>query len=82
MVYEKGMAWYHESCRELKRHHFDSMKNHKSADLKLQAEGVLRILEIGSGPGFNFEFYPQNSQLTVVFIHEFIMVHDFIYIPF
>ena len=74
------MDKYHETCRELKRQHFDSMKNHKSADAKLQAEEVLRILEIGSGPGFNFEFYPQNSQLTVVFIYEFIMVHDSIYI--
>ncbi|EFX66427.1 hypothetical protein DAPPUDRAFT_64689, partial [Daphnia pulex] len=33
--------------------------------------GALRILEIGPGPGYNFEFYPPNSQLTAVEVNRF-----------
>ena len=65
------MAAYHKECRELKRQHFDSMKDHKSADPELRKKGVLRILEIGPGPGYNFEFYPPNSQLTVAEVNPF-----------
>lgn len=60
------MANYHKKCREIKRLHFESMKEHKSADPQLMKKGILRVLEIGPGPGFNFEFYPKNCQLTVV----------------
>ena len=42
------------------------MKNHQSSDPELRKKGVLRVLEIGPGPGYNFEFYPSNSRLTVV----------------
>ena len=66
-----AMAAYHKECRELKRQHFDSMKDHKSADPELRKKGVLRILEIGPGPGYNFEFYPPNSQLTVAEVNPF-----------
>ncbi|XP_046656753.1 thiol S-methyltransferase METTL7B-like [Daphnia pulicaria] len=66
-----AMAAYHKECRELKRQHFDSMKNQQSADPELRKKGVLRILEIGPGPGYNFEFYPANSQLTVAEVNPF-----------
>jgi len=67
----KAMASYHEECRELKRAHFDSMKSHVSADPELREKGALRILEIGPGPGYNFEFYPAGSELTVVEVNPF-----------
>ena len=47
------------------------MKSHKSADPELRKKGGLRILEIGPGPGYNFEFYPPNSELTVVEVNPF-----------
>jgi ubiquinone/menaquinone biosynthesis C-methylase UbiE len=47
------------------------MKYHKSADPELRKKGVLRILEIGPGPGYNFEFFPANSELTVVEVNPF-----------
>ena len=47
------------------------MKNHKSSDPELRKKGILRILEIGPGPGYNFEFYPPNSELTVVEVNPF-----------
>ena len=65
------MAAYHVECRELKRAHFDSMKSHVSADPELREKGALRILEIGPGPGYNFEFYPAGSELTVVEVNPF-----------
>ena len=65
------MAAYHVECRELKRAHFDSMKSHVSADPELKEKGALRILEIGPGPGYNFEFYPAGSELTVVEVNPF-----------
>jgi ubiquinone/menaquinone biosynthesis C-methylase UbiE len=47
------------------------MKNLKSSDPELRKKGALRILEIGPGPGYNFEFYPPNSELTVVEVNPF-----------
>ncbi len=61
-----SLANYHVTYREIKRQHFASMKSHKSTDPELRKKGVLQILEIGPGPGYNFEFYPPNSQLTAV----------------
>jgi ubiquinone/menaquinone biosynthesis C-methylase UbiE len=59
------------TCRELKQEHFDSMKNHKSADPRLREKGGLRILEIGPGPGYNYEFYPPKSEVTAVEVNPF-----------
>ncbi|XP_057380591.1 N6-adenosine-methyltransferase TMT1A-like [Daphnia carinata] len=70
-TYNKMLGTYHVTCRELKRQHFDSMKNHPSTDPVLRKKGALRILEIGPGPGYNFEFYPPNSVLTVVEVNPF-----------
>jgi ubiquinone/menaquinone biosynthesis C-methylase UbiE len=47
------------------------MKDHKSVDPELRKKGGLRILEIGPGPGYNFEFYPPNSELTAVEVNPF-----------
>ncbi len=65
------LANYHVTCREIKRKHFESMKDHKSVDPELRKKGGLRILEIGPGPGYNFEFYPPNSELTAVEVNPF-----------
>ncbi len=70
-VYNTLLGTYHVTCRELKQQHFDSMKDHKSVDPELRKKGGLRILEIGPGPGYNFEFYPPNSELTVVEVNPF-----------
>jgi ubiquinone/menaquinone biosynthesis C-methylase UbiE len=65
------MGVYHVHCRELKRKHFDSMRSHVSADPELRKKGVIRILEIGAASGYNFEFYPAGSELTVVEVNPF-----------
>ena len=65
------LASYHVTCREVKRKHLISMENDKSADPELRKKGGLRILELGPGPGYNFEFYPPNSELTVVEVNPF-----------
>ncbi|XP_057380511.1 N6-adenosine-methyltransferase TMT1A-like [Daphnia carinata] len=70
-VYSPLLSDYHVKYRSIKKEHFDSMKNHVSADLALRKKGALRILEIGPGPGYNFEFYPANSELTVVEVNPF-----------
>ncbi|XP_046634722.1 methyltransferase-like protein 7A isoform X2 [Daphnia pulicaria] len=70
-VYNPSLAVYHVHCREIKRKHFESIKDHKSADPELRKKGALRILEIGPGPGYNFEFYPPNSELTAVEVNRF-----------
>lgn len=61
----------------MKMKHFDSMKRLRSADPELRKKGVLRVLEIGPGPGFNFEFYPPNSQLTAVEVNRFFEIEFF-----
>jgi hypothetical protein len=45
------MIEYHSTMREMKKSHFDSMQRQKSADVDLRKKSVLRILEIGAGPG-------------------------------
>lgn len=70
-VYNPFLGTYHVTCQALKRQHFLSMKDHVSADPVLRKKGVLRILEIGPGPGYNFEFYPPNSELTVVEVNPY-----------
>ncbi|GAB6023490.1 hypothetical protein CHUAL_008268 [Chamberlinius hualienensis] len=38
----------------------------KSADAKLRKQGLIRVLELGAGPGHNFQFYPKNTCLITV----------------
>lgn len=64
--WNRAMKEYHSTMREMKKSHFDSMQSHKSADAELRKKSVLRILEIGAGPGANFEFFPKNSKLMIV----------------
>ena len=70
-VYTPLCAIHHKSIKELQRKHFEQMKDHKSSDPELRKKGILRILEIGPGPGYNFEFYPPKSQLSVVEVNPF-----------
>ncbi|KAK4006057.1 Methyltransferase 7B-like protein [Daphnia magna] len=70
-VYTPSLSNYHVKLRSMKQQHFDSMKDQISADPILRKKGALRILEIGPGPGFNFEFYPAKSELTVVEVNPF-----------
>ncbi|KAI9554761.1 hypothetical protein GHT06_020038 [Daphnia sinensis] len=70
-IYNPWLTIYHVKLRAMKQKHFDSMKNHVSADPALRKKGALRILEIGPGPGFNFEFFPPKSELTVVEVNPF-----------
>jgi len=58
------MDEYHSNMKEAKRNHFSSLTQLKAKDVG--HKGPIRILEIGAGPGANFEFYPPNSKLTVV----------------
>lgn len=58
------MVEYHEAMKDLKREHFNSMKYHKSADSDLKNRGLLRILEIGAGPG---ELQWHSSLFTINF---------------
>ena len=41
--------------RDMKKDHFDSMKQHTSADPELKKKKVLRVLEIGAGTGNIFD---------------------------
>ena len=45
--------------------------NGRSADPQLRKKGAIRILEIGAASGYNFEFYPAGSELTVVEVNPF-----------
>jgi ubiquinone/menaquinone biosynthesis C-methylase UbiE len=70
-IYIPWTSIHHDSVKEFQRKHFEKIKNHKSADPELRKKGILRILEIGPGPGYNFEFYPSKSQLSVVEVNPF-----------
>ena len=65
------MGVYHEECRDMKKQHFASLASHISADPQLRKKGAIRILEIGAASGYNFEFYPAGSELTVVEVNPF-----------
>jgi hypothetical protein len=69
--YKCCMGVYHEVYQELKSKPFESMKTHVSADPELRKKGVIRILEIGAAPGYNFEFYSARKELTVVEVNPF-----------
>ncbi|XP_057369893.1 N6-adenosine-methyltransferase TMT1A-like [Daphnia carinata] len=66
LFWNRVMKEYHSTMRDMKKTHFDSMLEHKSTDVDQRKKSVLRVLEIGAGPGANFEFFPKNSKLTVV----------------
>ncbi|GAB6023486.1 hypothetical protein CHUAL_008264 [Chamberlinius hualienensis] len=62
---------YINGITEEKRETFSEMANMKSFDAELREEGVIRILELGAGPGNNFQFYPENSRLIVIEPNEY-----------
>ena len=62
--YKRVMNQYHVAAREPKREFFRSMDVPSDGDARRKTP--LRILEIGAASGYNFEFYPPGSQLTVI----------------
>lgn len=55
--WNRAMKEYHATMRDMKKSHFDSMLEHKSTDADLRKRSVLRVLEIGAGPGTIFIAY-------------------------
>ncbi|XP_067139076.1 thiol S-methyltransferase TMT1B-like [Centruroides vittatus] len=51
---------------EYKEKLFESLKTFKSKDSQRLKEGQVKILEIGSGGGRNFKYYPQKTSLICV----------------
>lgn len=62
--WSKKMVEYHSRVKEIKLSHFSTLTELRAEHL--QHGGPARILEIGAGPGANFEFYPPKSKLSVV----------------
>lgn len=62
------MVEYHETMRDMKGEHFNSMKYHKSADADLRNRGLLRILEIGAGSGIKFNL----KSLVIIDYYQFV----------
>lgn len=57
------MIEYHETLKEMKKVHFNSMHYHKSADPALRNQGLMRILEIGAGSGMALSFITPNKSV-------------------
>jgi len=45
---------------------FSSLKSITSANPELRRLGLIRIVEIGAGPGANLKYYPENSRVICV----------------
>ncbi|GAB6023505.1 hypothetical protein CHUAL_008282 [Chamberlinius hualienensis] len=65
-IYHYASPSFFDFFKEQKKQLFSTLAETKSADEKLRAQGVIRVLEVGAGPGMNFEFYPSNVQLIVL----------------
>lgn len=65
-VFSKLGKKYHTDMEATKTELFRELNNLKSADSDLRNKGLIRVLEIGVGPGSNFKFYPQNSRAILV----------------
>lgn len=57
---------YNEDLDTTKAELFKDLHDFKSLDWDLRNKGLIRILEIGVGPGCNFKFYPKNSKVIAV----------------
>ncbi|GAB6023507.1 hypothetical protein CHUAL_008284 [Chamberlinius hualienensis] len=44
----------------------EMFKELNETDSQLKHRQPLRILELGAGPGYNFQFYPENSKMIIV----------------
>lgn len=55
-VLSQALKDYHVHMHDMKKDHFDSMKQHESADPELKKQKALRILEIGAGSGIGDKF--------------------------
>lgn len=54
---------YNEALEETKVELFKELEDFRSLDWDLQNKGLIRILEVGIGPGSNFKYFPQNSRV-------------------
>jgi len=61
IVFEKQ---YTELNKELKEKHLEALKDIKSSDPKAAQDGMFKLLEIGTGPGANFRYFPSNALVT------------------
>ena len=55
---------YTSLTKELKEDHLKGLANTESADPECKERGVFRLLEIGTGPGANFQYFPHNALVT------------------
>ncbi|KAK2707942.1 thiol S-methyltransferase TMT1A-like [Artemia franciscana] len=62
---------YHINHESQKKLHFQPLHDQDSCDPEYKNKGILRVLEIGAGGGANFQFFPNNCELTVVEPNEF-----------
>ncbi|GAB6023487.1 hypothetical protein CHUAL_008265 [Chamberlinius hualienensis] len=69
--YQHFSKHYNNEIKKEKNEIFSEMRNIKSFDPELRERGVIRILELGAGPGNNFQFYPENSRLIVIEPNEY-----------
>ena len=59
----KFEVMYTKLTTELKEHHLQILNTVKSNDKDRLAEGTVRLLEIGTGPGANFQYFPKNFKV-------------------
>ena len=59
----KFEVMYTKLTTELKEHHLQILNTVKSNDNDRLAEGTVRLLEIGTGPGANFRYFPKNVKV-------------------
>jgi len=65
-MFVKMSKGYNEALDKTKTKLFAELQDFKSLDWDLRNKGLIRILEIGVGPGSNFKFYPKNARVIAV----------------
>lgn len=68
---QKYAAWllttlgrmYKDYSSEIREKHLKQIANIESCNPAYKKEGIFKLLEIGTGPGVNFKFYPKNAQV-------------------
>ena len=59
----KFEVMYTKLTSEIKEHHLQVLDTIKSDDEGRKADGSVRLLEIGTGPGANFRYFPKNVKV-------------------
>ena len=57
---------YYKQLEKTKSEFFSKLTDVQSLDSDLRKQGVIRILELGVGPGVNFKYYPKNARIIAV----------------